>query len=263
MTSSQESHFFGENVLLIVRSLLFLTGMIFSVIIWGPIIVLASFLSFERRYRIAQKWSRFIIWWLNRTCKVEHRISGLEHIPPGPAIIVAKHQSAWETVFLQQFMPPRAWVVKRELLWIPLFGWALATLNPIAINRKTPTSALKQILRQGKICLAQRRWVLIFPEGTRTAPGYRRPYGASGALLAVNSGCPILPIAHNAGEYWPRRGFLKRPGTVQLVFGPPIISTGRKAKELNAFVENWIETTMTRISNSAVQPGKTNSKKTV
>ncbi len=262
MTNSQESHFWGENIVLAVRSLLFLTGMILSVIIWAPVILSAFFLSFEHRYRIAQQWSRFIIWWLNKTCKIKYQISGLENIPPGPAIIVAKHQSAWETVFLQQFMPPLAWVVKRELLWVPLFGWALATLNPIAINRKTPSSALKQILRQGETCLAQRRWVLIFPEGTRTAPGCRSTYGASGALLAVNSGYPILPIAHNAGEFWPRRGFLKRPGTIQLVFGPPIINVGRKAKELNAFVENWIETTMSRISNTSVQPGQTNSKKT-
>jgi 1-acyl-sn-glycerol-3-phosphate acyltransferase len=262
MTRSQEFHFLGGNALLSVRSLLFLTGMILSVVVWSPIILLVSFLSLERRYRIAQKWSRFIIGWLHKTCKIDHQISGLEHLPPGPAIIVAKHQSAWETIFLQQFMPPLAWVVKRELLWLPFFGWALATLKPIAINRRTPKSALKQILRQGEICLAQGRWVLIFPEGTRTAPGYRGHYGVSGALLAVNSGYPILPIAHNAGEYWPRRGFLKRPGTVQLVFGPPIISTGREAKELNALVEDWIETTMLHISHIGVQSDKTDSKKT-
>lgn len=155
-------------------------------------------------------------------------------------------------LFLNQFLPPVAWVVKRELLWLPFFGWALALLRPIAINRQAGASAVKQILRQGVEHLRQGQWVLIFPEGTRTAPGERKPYNPGGAILAVHSGCPILPVAHNAGEFWPRGRFLKRPGTVQVVFGPLISSTGRKPQEVNQRVADWIEGAVAQISGTAV-----------
>jgi len=243
-------------VVLFLRSLGFAVGTILLLVIGSLAVLLAFPLSFERRYHISQPWNGFVIWWLRKTCKIDYRLSGLEHIPPGPTIVVAKHQSAWETIFLQQFLPPLAWVVKRELLWIPFFGWALALLHPIAIDRKATTFALKQVIRQGQERLAQGQWVLIFPEGTRTAPGSRQPYAASGALLAVNTGYPILPIAHNAGELWPRRGFFKYPGTIDLVFGPLITPSGRPAKVLNALVEQWIESTMQRISRVPEQPAE-------
>lgn len=234
--------------MLFVRSFAFSTGMIMSTIVWGPIVIMTFPFAFKTRYRVSQQWTRFIIWWLKKTCCIDYRISGLKQASEEPYIILAKHQSTWETLFLHQLLPPLAIIVKRELLWVPFFGWALAQLQPIAINRKTAVSALKEIVRQGKNRLAQGQWVLIFPEGTRTPPGMRRPYGASGAMLAVNSGCAILPVAHNAGCFWPRRGFIKYPGVIELIFGPPISSRGRTAKELNAQAQEWIENTMTQIT---------------
>lgn len=251
----------ASSLILMVRSLLFSAGMIISTIPWASLVLLAFPLSFERRYRIAQYWSRFNIWWLKITCAIDYQITGLEHIPTKPAIVICKHQSAWETIFLQQFLPPLSWVVKRELLWVPFFGWALALLNPISINRKAINVAVRQVVRQGKRNLDRGQWILIFPEGTRTAPGHRRPYGIGGAMLAVRSGYPVLPVAHNAGEFWPRRGFLKRPGTVRLVFGPLIQSSGHSIKELNTLVETWIEETMKQISSDSTQQMKTEADK--
>ena len=154
---------------------------------------------------------------------------------------------------LQKFFIPQVWVLKRELLWLPLFGWALALLKPIAIDRKAINTAIKQVLRQGKERLHEGCWVVIFPEGTRVAPGIRGRYGVGGAMLAAHTGYPIIPIAHNAGEFWPRRGFLKYPGTIQVIIGPVIDRKGRPAKELNAIAEGWIETAMKQIGNPALQ----------
>jgi 1-acyl-sn-glycerol-3-phosphate acyltransferase len=246
------------STVLFIRSLLFYMGMMVSLVPWSFVVLLSVPLAFEHRHRIARQWNRFVLWWLQQTCKIDCRISGLEYIPEGPVIVAAKHQSAWETLFLQQFLPPLTWVLKKELLVIPFFGWAMAVLQPIAIDRKAATSALKQVIRQGAERLAQGRWVLIFPEGTRTEPGMRGTYSASAALLAVNSGYPILPVAHNAGEFWPRRGFLKRPGTIELIFGPLLNSQGHKPKELNTLVETWIESAMARISHVSENPLKLN-----
>lgn len=242
------------SVLLFLRSLVFSLGLIVSVLVWGPLVVLSFPLLFAQRYWMSQQWSRFVMWWLRLTCGITCQVSGLEQLPKGPAVILVKHQSTWETLFLHQFLPPLALVLKRELLWVPFFGWALAQLNPIAIDRKAGRVAFKQVLQQGEARLNGGQWVLIFPEGTRIAPGERGVYGSSGAVLAVNSGYPLLPITHNAGEFWPRRGFLKRPGTIQLVFGPPLDSHRYKAKELNALAEEWIETTLARISGRPVAP---------
>lgn len=230
-----------------VRSLLFSSGMLVSIGICAPLVVLGFFLPFVHRYRISQVWTGFNIWWLRVICGIDYRLSGVEHIPDRPVIVMAKHQSTWETLFLHQYLPPVAWVIKRELLWLPLFGWALALLRPIAINRRSGTSAVKQVIRQGMEHLRRGQWVLIFPEGTRTSPGVRKRYGLGGAVLAAQSGYPILPVALNAGEFWPRGGFLKRPGTVQVVFGPLLESDGRSPQELNRQVEDWIEGTMARI----------------
>lgn len=233
------------------RSLLFSLGLWLSIVVVATLVVLSVPLSFTRRYRVSQYWSRFNIWWLRVTCGVDYRISGAEHIPDHPVIVMAKHQSTWETLFLHQYLPPVTWVVKRELLWLPLFGWALALLRPIAINRQSGASAVKQVIRKGIAHLRQGQWVVIFPEGTRVAPGARQRYGVGGAVLAAHSGCPILPVAHNAGVCWPRGVFLKRPGTVQVAFGPLIPTEGRTAQALNQQVEEWIEGTMARLDPAA------------
>jgi len=209
---------------------------------------LTFMLPFEKRYHLSQQWSRFVIWWLKETCGINYRVQGIEHIPKEPVVILAKHQSTWETLFLHQFLPPLAIVVKRELLWLPFFGWGLAMLEPIKINRKQGSVAMRQVLKQGKTLLEKGRGVLIFPEGTRTKPEERKPYNIGGAMLAVHSEKSVLPIAHNAGKFWPRKGFIKRPGTVQVTIGNVIESKNLKANELNKLVEQWIEDTMTRIT---------------
>ena len=213
----------------------------------APLVIISFPLSFAWRYQLTRYWSRFNIWWLEKTCKLGYEINGLENLPSGPVIVLAKHQSSWETIFLHQLLPPLAWVVKRELLWIPFFGWALALVDPIAIDRKASSAAAKQILEKGKAHLDKGQWVLLFPEGTRTAPGERKRYGAGGARLAAHTGYPILPIAHNAGEFWPRRSFIKRPGTIKVSIGPQIDSTGRSVQEIISLTENWIEGAMQAI----------------
>jgi 1-acyl-sn-glycerol-3-phosphate acyltransferase len=239
---------------LLPRSLLFSLGLLVSIGICAPLVVLGFFLPFVHRYRISQLWTGFNIWWLRVTCRIDYQLSGTEHIPDRPVIVMAKHQSTWETLFLQQYLPPMAWVVKRELLWLPFFGWALALLRPIAINRRAGASAVKQVIRQGVEHLRRGQWVLIFPEGTRTSPGVRKRYGLGGAVLATHSGYPVLPVALNAGEFWPRGGFLKRPGTVRVVFGPLMESVGRSPQELNQQVEGWIEGVMAQISAVPIMP---------
>lgn len=231
-----------------VRSLLFSLGMLVSIALFAPLVVLGFFLPFRQRYGISQVWAAFNIRWLRITCGIDYHVSGAEHIPDRPVVVMAKHQSTWETLFLNQYLPPLSWVVKRELLWLPLFGWALAALRPIAINRQSGRLAVKQVIRQGVNYLSQGQWVLIFPEGTRTTPGTRNRYGLGGAVLARQSGCPILPVALNAGEFWPRRGFIKHPGTVQVVFGPLLESVDQSPQELIRQVEDWIESHMRLIS---------------
>ena len=158
-----------------------------------------------------------------------------------------KHSSAWETIAQLILFPRQVWVMKRQLLWVPFFGWALAVFNPIAIDRRGGRRAVGQVLRQGQQRLAEGHWVMIFPEGTRVAPGERRRYGLSGALLAAMTELPVIPVTHNAGDFWPRRGVLKRPGTIRMVIGPPIEAAGRSPRDVNRDVEAWIETTLEEI----------------
>ena len=245
MSAPTTARFF--DLMLLPRSLLFSIGLWLSVGVVGSMVALSFPLPFLRRYRISQYWTRFNIWWLRTTCRIDYQVSGAEHIPDYPVIVMAKHQSTWETLFLHQYLPPVAWVIKRELLWLPFFGWALALLRPIAIDRQSGASAVKQVIRQGIEHLRQGQWVLIFPEGTRTAPGMRKRYGLGGAVLAVRTGCPILPVAHNAGEFWPRGVFLKRPGVIHVKFGPLIASADRSPHELTQQVEEWIEGAMMRL----------------
>jgi len=237
-----------STVLLLLRSLSFSLGLLLSIGIVAPLVMLSFPLPFVRRYRISQYWTRFSIWWLRITCRIDYQLSGVEHLPDQPVIVMSKHQSTWETLFLQQYLPPVAWIIKRELLWLPFFGWAIALLRPIAINRQLGASALKQVIRQGTESLRQGQWVVIFPEGTRALPGERTQYKMGGAVLAAHSGYPILPVAMNAGEFWPRGQFLKQPGTVRVVFGPLIASKGISPRVLGRQVETWIEDEMARIS---------------
>jgi len=234
--------------MLLLRSLIFALGMWLALLVIGPLGMLAWPLPFAIRFRIISQWARFNVWWLEKTCAVRYEITGRENIPPGNGIVLCKHQSTWETLILQQVFPLQVWMLKRELLWVPLFGWALALLEPIAINRGAGRKAVRQLIEQGTRKLAEGRWVVIYPEGTRTEPGKQGRYALGGAILAEHSGYPVVPVAHNAGEFWPRRKFIKRPGIIKLVIGPVIETRGRKAQDINAEVEAWIEGQMKQIT---------------
>jgi len=193
------------------------------------------------RYRIISGWSRLVILLSRMILKIDWRIEGREHLPQRPSVILAKHQSAWETMAFQLFFPPQVHVLKRELLWIPFFGWGLALMSPIAIDRRRGYSALRFMAKRGKQRLAQGFWIVVFPEGTRVAPGEKRPYQIGGAWLAAASGAPVVPVAHNARLVWPRNAFLKRPGTVTIRIGPPIDPADRDPATINRLAEKWIE----------------------
>jgi 1-acyl-sn-glycerol-3-phosphate acyltransferase len=212
------------------------------------LIVLASFpLTPLNRYRITSGWAHIMLYLIRVICGVRYRVLGMENIPKIPSIVLSKHQSAWETLAFQQIFPPQVWVLKKELLSIPFFGWGLAMTSPIAINRSSGRAALKQIVQQGKDRLNQGLWIVIFPEGTRIVPGKKGKYGIGGAWLATHTGVPVVPVAHNAGEFWGKNSFIKRPGTITVSIGTPIDPAGMEVSELNARVEAWIELEVARI----------------
>jgi len=229
------------------RSALFMAGMVPTTVLFALLGLLTFLFPYRWRYAVITQWTSFNLWWLAVTCKLRYVVEGKENIPAVPSVILAKHQSAFETLAFQRIFPPHVWLLKRELLWVPFFGWGLAMLEPIAIDRKAGRKALQQLLDVGAKRLAAGRWVVIFPEGTRVAPGQRGRYAPGGAMLAVRSACPAVPVAHNAGEFWPRRGFVKYPGTIRIVIGPAIDTRERSAQEVNALAEQWIEETMSTI----------------
>ena len=188
-----------------------------------------------------------MIWLLRVVCGIRHEVRGLENIPEKPCVVLCKHQSAWETLALQQIFPPQAWVLKRELLWLPFFGWGLAMTSPIAIERSDGKGAMKQLLKQGRERLAQGFFVVVFPEGTRVPFGRRGKYKIGGAMLAASSGAPVVPVAHNAGRLWGRNAFSKHSGVITMSIGAPIETQGRKAEEINAEAEAWIENEIQRL----------------
>ncbi len=199
------------------------------------------------RYRIISLWARLTIFLARIICGLDYRVIGAENIPDRPTVVLSKHQSAWETIAFQCIFPPQVWVLKRELLRVPFFGWGLAMTSPIAIDRGAGKEALKQLVEQGRDRLARGFWVVVFPEGTRMKPGSRGKYAIGGAWLAVQAGVPALPVAHNAGEFWGKNAFLKYPGTITVSIGKPIETAGMRASELNRRVEDWIEAEMQRI----------------
>jgi 1-acyl-sn-glycerol-3-phosphate acyltransferase len=227
--------------------------MISSTVLIAILLIIFSPTPFVVRSRLARGYACFVISMLKLFCGINYKISGRENIPDGAAIILSKHQSTWETYALQLFFPPQVWVLKRELLWVPFFGWGMALLKPIAIDRSSGRKAVNQIIEKGKQRLDAGIWVTIFPEGTRIAPGEHKRWGIGGAVLAENSGYPVVPVAHNAGEFWGRRSFLKKPGTIQVVIGAPIETRGLKATEINKKAEGWIKATMAEISSVEVE----------
>lgn len=236
------------EVILFIRSLLFWIGLLLSTLIIATSAILVAPFSFRVRYRFINQWARVNLWWLWVTCRLKGEVTGQEHIPSGSAVLFSKHQSTWETLALQRIFPPLAWVMKRQLLRIPFFGWALALIEPIAIDRRAGRKAVDQVVEQGRDRLQQGRWVMVFPEGTRVPPGKRGRYRVGGAVLAEHSGFPVLPVAHNAGEYWPRHQFIKRPGIIRMRIGPAIDPQGKSAQEILKAAEDWIEGAMPELS---------------
>jgi 1-acyl-sn-glycerol-3-phosphate acyltransferase len=220
-----------------------------------PPYALVSILSFPLpplvRYRIITSWSRLMVAAARLLCGIRYRVIGREHLPPNPCIVLAKHQSAWETLAFQVLLPPQAIVLKRELLWIPFFGWGLAMLSPIAIDRGSGARALRRMAAQGRDRLAAGFWIVVFPEGTRMPPGMRGRYQVGGAWLATKTGARVVPIAHNAGHCWPKGAFLKRAGLVTVSIGPPIATQDRDPQAVIRDVENWIEGEMQRLPHHA------------
>jgi len=231
-----------------LRSVLFLLGSFVVTAIFGILVPLGGIFGFRAAARLAAAYAGIVVKWAEWSCGIAHEVEGWEHVPDHPVVIMAKHQSAWETIFMESRFPPQCWIVKRELLWLPFVGWSLIAIRAIAIDRSSGQTAREQIIEQGRKRLQQGMWISIFPEGTRIAPGKRGRYGIGGALLATRTATPILPIAHNAGEFWPRYAFRKRPGCVKVVIGPLIATQGRDAISVNAEVEAWIEAQMRRIS---------------
>jgi 1-acyl-sn-glycerol-3-phosphate acyltransferase len=203
--------------------------------------VAASLLPHRGRFALARCWGQVLLTVLRWTCRLDYRVEGRENLPPGNHVALVKHSSSWETFAQVVLLPPQAWVLKRELTWLPFIGWGVRLLRGIAVDRGAGHIAVKSVLTQGRQRLAEGLWIVIFPEGTRMPPGQTRKYGIGGALLAVENDRLIVPVAHNAGYFWPRRGLYKKPGIITVRIGAPIVTAGRDPREINVEAQNWIE----------------------
>lgn len=234
----------------------FLRSVVYETLRFAVTVIFAvlSLLTFPfsplTRYRIITAWSHLVIGMAWVICGVRYRVIGRENLPRVPCIVLSKHQSAWETLAYQVLLPPQVWVLKRELLRVPFFGWGLAMMSPIAIDRSSASRALKQTLEQGRRRLADGWWIVIFPEGTRVAPGQRVRYQPGGAWLASKSGALVVPIAHNAGTVWGRNAFIKYPGTITVSIGPTIDPSGMTPDAINRKAEDWIENEVARLGSA-------------
>lgn len=234
-------------IAVVVRSAIFFVLQAALTIVWSLISLLTFPFHALTRYRVITLWSRIVVWLATVICGVRYQVRGLDRLPQQPSIVLAKHQSAWETLAFEVFLPPQVWVLRRTLLRVPFFGWGLAMMSPIAIDRAAGRRALKETLEQGRDRLRRGFWIIIFPEGTRTQPGERGRYHVGGAWLAVQTGAPVVPIAHNAGRLWGKNAFLKYPGLVTVSVGEPIDPTGAKPEQLSRRVEDWIESEVARL----------------
>lgn len=214
-----------------------------TTVIVAPFVILFSFISFSAAYQTALLWSRFNIYSLSWFCGLHFKVEGKENIPESDRgyVMMSKHQSTWETLALSFTLPPHVWVFKKELQYIPLFGWALWSVKPIAIDRSGGQTTLDQVLLHGKNRLDKGICIMIFPEGTRVPAGTKKRYKQGGSALAVHAKTPVLPVAHNAGHFWPRGQFIKNAGIITIRIGELISSEGKTADTLNNEVEAWIE----------------------
>ena len=235
----------------LLRSMLYTAILFCSVIPASIAIVLARLFGYRASYWVNSLWTRSTVWLCKVICGLDYAVEGRHNIPDTASVVFLKHSSTYETIVQVVMFPRQTWVLKRELMWTPFVGWALLPLRAIAIDRGAHRAAVQQVIEQGKQRLADGICVMIFPEGTRMKAGHTRPYGISGTLLAQESGCLLVPVAHNAGDFWPRRGLRKRPGTVQFCIGPPVDPSGRDPREVNAELQNWVETKVAELRQSS------------
>ncbi|MDP3877674.1 MAG: lysophospholipid acyltransferase family protein [Methylobacter sp.] len=224
-----------------IGSALLFVGIFSTATVAGLLILLTAPLPFIIRYNISKAWCSLVVWMSAFFCGLRYEVEGIENIDPQqPAIVLSNHQSAWETLALRHILPMQSVLLKRSLLMFPIWGWALGVVKSIAIDRNNQRAALRILLEKGTVYLNQGLWIVIFPEGTRTAAGEVKKFSAGGAMLAQKTGFPIIPVAHNAGDFWPRYSFLKYPGVIKVKIGPVISSKKRKAADINAEAEAWI-----------------------
>jgi len=230
-----------------IRSALFALVLLVISPVFALVALLVTPCSPHLRYRMIGGWTTIAMWFIRHLLGIRFKVIGRENLPARSAVALCKHQSAWETIALQRILPPIAFVLKRELLRLPFFGWGLARMPVIAIDRAAGKDALTQVVDQGAVLLDQGFWVVVFPEGTRVAPGTTRRYKPGGAWLASHTGAPVVPIAHNAGEFWQRNAFVKQSGEITVSIGPAIDSEGLSTEEINTRAEAWIEAEMRRL----------------
>ena len=237
---------------LFLRSALFLLLIVVATVVWAIACFGFLLLPYRQRYYMITRWNVFVSLAARAVCGIRWEIKGLENLPDAPVILLSKHQSAWETIFYCWLMPrPLIFVLKKELLYIPFFGWGLAMMRMIAIDRSKGRDAMAQVIQSGRRRLNDGQWVIMFPEGTRTPAGAQGKYKAGGAILAIGTQTPVVPIAMNSGDCWPRNAFIKKPGLITVSIGPPISPEGLSAAALMVKVENWIESEMRMITPSA------------
>lgn len=226
---------------MLIRSVIFTALLFLSVLPWSIVVALGRLVSYPTSYALVMAWVRGNFWLMDKLCGLNFRVEGSENLPVEASVVLMKHSSAYETLVQFLLFPRQCWVVKRELLWAPFLGWAIGAVRPIAIDRGAGQAAVAQILAKGKARLEEGHWVIVFPEGTRMAAGETRRYGMSGTLLAQEAGRLIVPVAHDAGDFWPRRGLRKHRGTVTFRIGSPVDPAGREPRGVNEQVQAWIE----------------------
>lgn len=233
--------------MIVIRSLIFQTIHLISILFAGPAAMLTFPFPVRTRFALIRSWARLNLWLVKVICGLNYRVTGSENITDVPGIILCKHSSTWETLALQAVFPDQAWVLKQELLKVPFFGWGLRMLQPIAIDRSAGRKAVDQIAKQGEEKLKQGRWLVIFPEGTRVPAGEVGRYGVGGPVVAIKTGAHVVPVAHNAGYFWPRQSLKIYPGTIDMVIGEPIQVDDVSPQALKKQVEQWIEGTVAEL----------------
>ncbi|QCU89480.1 lysophospholipid acyltransferase family protein [Thiomicrorhabdus sediminis] len=223
-----------------LRSVLFSIGQVSTLVLFSLLGQFTRPFSFATRYNFMRYWAHFCIWWVKITCGIKYNVHGADNINTDKAgLILARHESAWETFALQEIFPRQAYVLKRELLKIPFFGWGMALLRPIAIDRGAGRQALNQLVKEGQQRLQDGDWVVVFPEGTRMPSGKLGKINIGGAMLASKAGAPVYLVAHNAGSVWPKNSFIKKPGVVDIYISEPLDASAMSAAEINQQIESW------------------------